>query len=92
MSDNFGALYFKIKIKFQKTEIAKVKKLLNDIVKAVVIDTILSQLIKISFDIISEPLAIVINNCLTQSIFPQNAKIAFITPLEGEPNKHEISN
>ena len=88
----FWDIIFQNQNQVSKTEIAKVKKLLNDIVKAVVIDTILSQLIKISFDIISEPLAIVINNCLTQSIFPQNAKIAFITPLEGEPNKHEISN
>ena len=51
----------------QKHDISKVKKLANevDVKKAVVIDTISPALIKISSNIIAEPMTIAISSCLT---------------------------
>ena len=55
----------------------EVKKLLKeiDVKKAVGVDTNLPKLIKISADIIAEPLTQAINCCLRQGIFPDNAKL-----------------
>ena len=39
------------------------------------------RLVKILSDIIAEPFATAINNCLIQSLFPKNAKIALATLL-----------
>ena len=55
-----------------------------DIKKAVGVDTIPPKLIKIGADIIAEPLTQAINCCLLQGIFPDNAKIAFVVPVDKE--------
>ena len=69
---------------FQQIKAPEVKKLLKeiDIKKAVGVDTIPPKLIKIGADIIAEPLTQAINCCLHQGIFPENAKVASVVPLD----------
>ena len=50
--------------------------------KAVGVDTIPPKLITIRADIIAEPLTQTINFCLRQGIFPENAKVASVVPLD----------
>ena len=74
---------------------SEVKKLLKeiDIKKAVGVDTIPPKLIKIGADIIAEPLTQAINCCLRQGIFPDNAKIASVVPVDkGKPDKYIVLN
>ena len=74
---------------------SEVKKLLKeiDIKKAVGVDTIPPKLIKIGADIIAEPLTQAINCCLRQGIFPDNAKIASVVPVDkGKPDKYDVLN
>ena len=48
---------------------------------------------KLSVEILSTPLSIAINNSLKNGVFPDDAKIASVIPLDkGKPNKNEISN
>ena len=57
------------------------------------IDTILSKLVKLSADFLTPLLAKAINTSITQNVFPENAKIASVIPLDkGKPNKSEMSN
>ena len=71
------------------------KKLLKEIgiKKVVSLDTIAPKLIKIGADIIAEPLTKAINCCLRQGIFPDNAKIVFLVPVDKrKPNKYDLLN
>ena len=80
---------------FQQIKAPEVKKLLKeiDIKKAVGVDTIPPKLIKIGADIIAEPLTQEINCCLRQGIFPENAKVASVVPLDkGKPDKYDVLN
>ena len=80
---------------FQQIKAPEVKKLLKeiDIKKAVGVDTIPPKLIKIGADIIGEPLTQAINCCLRQGIFPENAKVASVVPLDkGKPDKYDVLN
>ena len=80
---------------FQQIKAPEVKKLLKeiDIKKAVGVDTIPPKLIKIGADIIAEPLTQAINCCLRQGIFPENAKVASVVPLDkGKPDKYDVLN
>ena len=80
---------------FQQMKATEVKKLLReiDVKKAVGVDTITPKLIKIGADIIAEPLTQAIDCCLRQGIFPDNAKIASVVPLDkGKPDKYDILN
>ena len=80
---------------FQQIKAHEVKKLLKeiDIKKAVGVDTIPPKLIKIGADIIAEPLTQAINCCLRQGIFPENAKVASVVPLDkGKPDKYDVLN
>ena len=50
-----------------------------------------SKLIKIGVDIIAEPLMPAINCCFCQRIFPDNAKIASVVPVDkGKPDKFDV--
>ena len=50
-----------------------------------------SKLIKIGVDIIAEPLTQAIICCFCQSIFPDNAKIASVVPVDkGKPDKYDV--
>ena len=56
-------------------------------------DAIPPKLIKIGADIIAEPLTQAINCCLRQGIFPENAKVASVVPLDkGKPDKYDVLN
>ena len=56
-------------------------------------DTIPQKFIKIGADIIAEPLTQPINCCLCQVIFPENAKVASVVPLDKEkPDKYDVLN
>ena len=56
-------------------------------------DTIPPKLIKIGAYIIAEPLTQAINCCLRQGIFPDNAKIACVVPVDkGKPEKYDVLN
>ena len=80
---------------FQQITTSEVKKLLKEIEikKAVGIDTIPPKLIKIGADIIAESLTQAINCCLRQGIFPDNAKIASVVPVDkGKPDKYDVLN
>ena len=48
---------------------------------------------KLSAEVLSTPLSIVINNSLKCGVFPDDAKIVSVIPLvKGKPNNNEISN
>ena len=72
-----------------------VKKLLNDIdtKKAVGINTIPPKLIKMASNFLTPILTTAINSSMEKSVFPENAKVATVVPLdEGKPDKNDISN
>ena len=74
---------------------SEVKKLLKeiDIKKAVGVDTIPPKLIQVGADIIAEPLTQAINCYLRLGIFPDNAKIASVVPVDkGKPDKYDVLN
>ena len=80
---------------FKNTNTSNVKKLLKnlDVKKAVGNDTIPPKLLKIAADSLSRPLTKAINKSIENSIFPNNAKVASVIPLDkGKPNKNEITN
>ena len=80
---------------FQQIATSKVKKLLKEIEikKAAAVDTIPTKLINIGVDIIAERLMQAINYCLRQGIFPANAKIASVVPVDkAKPDKYDILN
>ena len=87
-------IWFRLKhFDFQQIKSSAVKKLLKeiDITKTVSVDAIPPKLIKISKDIIAEPLIQAINCWLRQGIFPDNAKIASVVPVDKEkPDNYEI--
>ena len=71
------------------------KKLLNEIdtKKAVGIDTISPKLIKMASDFLAPILTTAINSSIENSVFPENAKVATVVPLDkGKPDKNDISN
>ena len=91
ITNKFGSDF--ISFDFQKVKPPEVKRLLKeiDIKKAVGVDTIPPKLIKIGADIIAEPLTKAINCCLRQGIFPDNATIASVVPVDkGKPDKYDV--
>ena len=80
---------------FQLVRPPEVKKPLKeiDIKKAVGVNTIPPKLIKIGVNIIAERLTQAINCCLRQGIFPDNAKIASVVPVnKGKLDKYDVLN
>ena len=73
----------------------EVRKLLQQLKPRKVIgnDKILPALINITAQPLSTPLSIAINNSFEQNIFPNNAKVACVKPLDKKTeNKHSILN
>ena len=50
------------------------------------IDTIPPKLIKLSAKVLSKPLAIAINNSFNKGMFPDNVKIACVSPIDKHTN------
>ena len=73
----------------------EVRKLLQQLNprKAIGDDKIPPALIKIAAEPLSTPLSIAISNSFKHNIFPDNAKVACVKPLDKKTeNKHSISN
>ena len=71
------------------------KKFLNEIdtKKVVGIDTIPHKFIKMASDVLAPILTTAINSSIENSVFPENAKVATVVPLDkGKPDKNDISN
>ena len=70
------------------------KKLLNEIdtKKAVGIDTIPPKLIKMASNFLAPILTTAINSSIENSVFPENAKVATVSPLDKEKPYKNISN
>ena len=71
------------------------KKLLyeSDTKKAVGIDTIPPKLIKMASNVLAPILTTAIDSSIENIVFPENAKVATIVPLDkGKPDKNDISN
>ena len=80
---------------FQQIKAPQIKKFLKeiDIKKVVGVDTIPPKLIKVGADIIAEPFTQAINCCLHQGIFPDNAQVASVAPVDkGKPEKYDVLN
>ena len=57
------------------------------------IEKIPTKLVKLASDILAEPLSIAINNSISTSTFPNNAKIASVVPVDKKTDdKYVISN
>ena len=78
--------------KVMPKEIKTILKSLNS-KKATGIDKIPKKLVKLGSDILAEPLSIAINNSISTFIFPNNAKIASVVPIDKKTyDKYVISN
>ena len=79
---------------FKPTTVENVKKLLNDIdtKKAVGIDTIPPKLIKMASNFLAPILTTAINSGIENSVSPENAKVATVSPLDKEKPYKNISN
>ena len=61
--------------------------------KSTSIDKIPPKLIKLSANVLSKPLAIAINNSFNKGMFPDNAKIACVSPLDKHTDdKYSVTN
>ena len=90
-SNTHKPIYFS----FEPTNPVEVQKRLKNIdtKKANGFDKIPPKLVKLSAEMLSTLLSIAINNSLKYGVFPDDAKIASVIPLDkGKPNKNEISN
>ena len=58
--------------------------------KAVGIDTILSKLVKLAADPVSQPYVQATNICIKQSDFPNNAKVTSVVPLGKDKSDNMI--
>ena len=80
---------------FKPTTFDNVKELLNEIdaKKTVGIDTIPPKLIKTASNFLSPILTAAINSSIENSVFPENAKVATVFPLDTrKPDVNDISN
>ena len=61
--------------------------------KSTSIDKIPPKLIKLSANVLGKPLAIAINNSFNKGMFPDNAKIVCVSPLDKDINdKYSVAN
>ena len=78
--------------KITPKEIETILKSLNS-EKTPEIDKIPTKLVKLASDILAEPLSIAINNSISTSNFPNNAKITSAVPIDKKTDeKYVISN
>ena len=78
-----------------KVSARNVEQLLRDIggKDSTSIDKIPSKLIKLSEKVLSKPLVIAINNSFNKGIFPDNIKIACVSPLDKHTDdKYSVTN
>ena len=84
-----------IQFSFEPNNPLEVQKRLKntDTKKATGFDKILPELVKLSAEVLSTPFSVAINNSLNYGVFPDDAEIASVIPLDkGTLNENEISN
>ena len=73
-------------------EIIKLLKNIED-KKAVGTDKVPPKLVKLSATVLSQPLTDALNNSISKIIFPDNAKVAFVSSVNKKSNdKNKVSN
>ena len=68
---------------FQFNSVSEIHNLLRNVddKKATITDKIL-KVVKVSAEVLSQPLANAINNSISKGVFPGNAKIASVSPID----------
>ena len=95
MRENFDNLQNVEQVQFNSVTISEIYKLLKNIddKKATGMDKIPPKLVKISAEVLSQPLADAITNSISKGIFPDNAKIASVSPIDKQfDDKNKVSN
>ena len=93
IKENFDNSQTVEQFQFNKVTTSKIYKLLKNIdyKKATGTDKIPPKLVKISAEVLSQPLADAANN--TKGVFPDNAKIASVSPIDKQSDdKNKVSN
>ena len=93
--ENFDNSQTVEQFQFNSVTTSEIYKLLKNIddKKAAGTDKIPPKLVKISAEVLSQPLANVINNSISKGVFPDNAKIASVSPIDKQSNdKNKVSN
>ena len=95
IKENFGNLQTVEQFQFNSATISQVYKLLKNknVKKATETDKFPPKLVKISSEVLSQPLADAINNSISKGVFPDNAKIASVSPIDKQSDeKNKVSN
>ena len=93
--ENFDNSQTVEQFQFNSVTTSEIYKLLKNIddKKAAGTDKIPPKLVKISAEVLSQPLADAINNSISKGVFPDNAKIASVSPIDKQSNdKNKVSN
>ena len=93
--ENFDNSQTVEQFQFNSVTTSEIYKLLKNIddKKATGTDKIPPKLVKISAEVLSQPLANVINNSISKGVFPDNAKIASVSPIDKQSDdKNKVSN
>ena len=95
IKENFDSSQTVEQFQFNSVTTSEVYKLLKNInvKKATGTDKIPPKMVKISAEVLSQPLADVINNSISKGVSPDNAKIASVSPINKQSNdKNKVSN
>ena len=93
--ENFDNSQTVEQFQFNSVTTSEIYKLLKNIddKKATGTDKIPPKLVKISAEVLSQPLADAINNSISKGVFPDNAKIASVSPIDKQSDdKNKVSN
>ena len=82
--EKFGNSENIAKFQFNDVTIPEILKLLKNIDEKIAArtDKIPPKLVKLSATVLSQPLTDAINNSISKGIFPDNAKVAFVSPFD----------
>ena len=93
--ENFDNSQTVEQFQFNSVTTSEIYKLLKNIddKKATGMDKIPLKLVKTSAEVLSQPLADAINNSISKGVFPDNAKIASVSPIDKQSDdKNKVSN
>ena len=91
--ENFDNSQTEEQLQFNSVTTSEIYKLLKNIddKKTTGTDKIPPKLVRISAEVLSQPLADAINNSISKGVFPDNAKIPSVSPIDkqsGDKNKY----
>ena len=94
IKENFDNLQIVEQFQFNNVTTSEIYKLLKNIddKKATGTDKIPPKLVKISAKVLSQPLADAINSNISKGVFPGNAKIASVSPIDKQSDDKNKSN